>query len=74
MDETEDGEQWTHPETGLVATSKWLGADDWLVLGTVDGNRPGAALVLLALADFGLLEALEVGATRGPTRVFRAKA
>ena len=69
--ETQDGERWSHPEAGLVATSSTTNSGDCLAIGTAHGARCRAALAFMALADFGMLQACEEPAARGPVRVFR---
>jgi hypothetical protein len=69
--DTQDGQRWSHPETGLVAVSSSSAQQDCLAVGAAEGARCGAALAFMALADFGMLQACEDPSLRGPMRVFR---
>ena len=71
-------ETWIHPGTGLVAVSsvhagdrECTGSGYCLTIYLPGGQRCSAALAFLALADFGLLGAIEDVGTSGSERIFR---
>lgn len=75
------GETWLHSETGLAAISMVIRGGEGngamvylLALSLPGGERCNAALVMLALADFDLLEAIEDRVPEGTGRVFRLPA
>jgi predicted kinase len=55
----QDGHTWIHEESGLVAVSRSVPAQPEyeLVLALADGRPCSGALALMALADFGMLQA-----------------
>lgn len=78
MEQAGRDETWIHPGTGLVAVSSVHGCDRectatgyCLTIYLPGGLRCSAALAFLALADFGLLGAVEDVRTSGSKRIFR---
>ena len=75
-DAGERAQTWLHEETGVVAISRVVAAQAGqpgeyrLVLTLRDGRRCGAAMAIMALADFGMLHAQMATSSNRSERCF----